>query len=63
MFSKRSQSLKVLMVLTVLMTVSQSEALNRLLKVLIVINVPSHSVDAPSPGFGVEITWHIYRNN
>ena len=45
MFSKRSQSLKVLMVLTVLMTVSQSEALNRLLKVLIVINVPSHSVD------------------
>ena len=30
-----------------------SEALNRLLKVLIIaINAPSHSVDAPSPGLG-----------
>ena len=34
-----------------------SEALNRLLRVLIiVINVPSHFVDAPSPGLGVENT-------
>ena len=34
-----------------------SEALNRLLKVLIIaINAPSHSVDAPAPGLGVEIT-------
>ena len=58
MFSKHSQSLKVLMMLTVSMTVSHlyqnletlkvSEALNRLLKVLIIaINAQSHSVDAP----------------
>ena len=35
-----------------------SEALNRLLKVLIIaINARSHSVDSPSPpGLGVEIT-------
>ena len=69
MFSKHSQSLKVLMMLTVSMTVSHfsqnleivklkvSEDLNKLLKVLIIaINAPSHSVDAPAPGLGMEIT-------
>ena len=42
-----------------LKTLKVSEALNRLLKVLIIaINAQSHSVDAPSPppGLGVEIT-------
>ena len=67
MFSLGIASLHVLMMLTVSTTVSHlyqnleltsSEALNRLLKVLIIaINAQSHSVDAPSPpGLGVGIT-------
>ena len=38
-------------------TLEVSEALNRLLKVLIIAtNAQSHSVYAPPPGLGVEIT-------